>query len=130
MRPMRTLTTAAAFMLLLLVLALAGCGSTRPNQDLPSEPQARAKVLGERLALRDPRTGMEGGESYLELTLTNPSDARIACRCAPEWYDAKGQPIAAPAAWRAVDLKAGAEARLRFAPMPATARSWRLQFEG
>lgn len=127
MRSMHTRTAAA---LLLLALAVAGCGSTRANRDLPSEPEARAKVLGERLALRDPRTGTEGGETYLELTLTNPSDARIATRCAPEWYDAKGQPIAAAAAWRAVDLKAGAEARLRFAPMPATARSWRLRFEG
>jgi len=129
MPAMRT-HTAAALLFLLLVLALAGCGSTRANSDLPKEPAARAEALGERLALRDPRTGTEAGESYLELTLTNPSDARIACRCAPEWYDAKGQPISAATAWRSVDLQAGGEARLRFAPMPAAARSWRLQFEG
>jgi uncharacterized protein YcfL len=131
---MRSMAThpAAAFPILLLVLApaLAGCSSPSKNDDLPTEPAARATVLGERLALRDPQTGTENGESFLELTLTNPSGDRIACRCTPEWYDAKGQPIAAAAAWRAVDLPPGKEARLRFAPMPAAARSWRLQFEG
>ena len=139
MRSMRTHTTAAfpiplpallQTLLLLSAAALAACSSTSKNDEPPGEPTAGATVFGDRLALRDPCTGNENGEAFLELTLTNPSDDRVTCRCAPEWYDAKGQPIAAAVAWRAVDLAPGAEARLRFAPMPGTARSWRLQFEG
>jgi hypothetical protein len=127
MRSMRTPTAAVLFT---LASVLAGCGSAGTNGHLPAEPATRTAVQGEPLMLKDPRRGTENGESFLELTLTNPSSGRIAVRCAPAWFDAQGRPIAAVAAWRAVDLAPGAEARLRFAPMPEAARSWRLQFEG
>ncbi|MCY2959958.1 MAG: DUF1425 domain-containing protein [Planctomycetota bacterium] len=111
-----------------LVLATGGCGSTGSADGLPREPAAREKALGDRLALRDPRTGEEGGATYLEVTLSNPSSDRVTARCAPEWYDAKGAVVAAASAWQDVSLKPGEERRLRFAPMPAASRSWRLRF--
>lgn len=106
----------------------AGCGSTKSADEPPQEPVAQGKSLGESLTMRDPRTGEEGGAGYLEVTLANPGSERITTRCAPEWYDAKGAVVAAGTGWRDVDLEPGKELRVRFAPMPASARSWRLRF--
>ena len=75
-----------------------------------------------------PRMGGEGGAAFLEVTVTNPGDSRIAARCAPEWYDAKGRVVASASAWQTIDLAAGAERRLRFSPAPRDGRSWRLRF--
>jgi len=113
---------------LVLTMALGSCGSTRAADELAREPEAREKALGERLSLRDPRTGQDGGLAFLEVTLANPSGDAISTRCAPEWYDAKGGVVSAATDWQDVDLDAGQEKRLRFAPMPAAARSWRLRF--
>jgi uncharacterized protein YcfL len=113
---------------LVLTIVAGGCSSTRAADDLPREPEAREKALGERLALRDPRTGQDGGAAFLEVTLANPGGERIETRCAPEWYDAKGVAVPAAIDWQAVDLKPGEERRLRFAPMPVAARSWRMRF--
>lgn len=113
---------------LVLALVTGGCNSPRAADDLPREPEAREKALGERLALKDPRTGQDGGSGFLEVTLANPSDARVETRCAPEWYDAQGVVVSAAVDWQSLDLKPGEERRLRFAPMPAAARSWRMRF--
>jgi len=126
MRDRKSLVRLAA--VLPLALAAAGCGSTRAASELPREPEAREKALGERLFLRDPRTGNESGMAFLELTLANSSGASVATRCAPEWYDAKGEVVSTATDWQDVELAAGQERRLRFAPMPAAARSWRLRF--
>lgn len=111
-----------------LALVLGACGSTPPAGDLPSDPVEREKVLGERLTLRDPVTGEERGASFLEVTIANAGGSRIATRCAPEWYDAKGAVVAGASAWQDLELEPGQERRLRFAPMPPAARSWRLRF--
>lgn len=113
---------------ILLTLALAGCSSSRTAKELPTEPEAREQALSESLALRDPRMGAEKGAAFLEVTVTNPSDSRVAVRCAPEWYDAQGRVVANASAWQMVELDAGAERRLRFSPAPADARSWRMRF--
>jgi len=117
--------TVSAFV---LALVLGACGSTPAAGDLPTDPVEREKVLGERLTLRDPQIGAERGASFLEVTIANAGGSRIATRCAPEWYDAKGAVVAAASAWQDVQLEPGQEQRLRFAPMPPGARSWRLRF--
>lgn len=109
----------------LAIAALAaGCGSTRGDDGLPSDPAARETVLGETLELLDPQLG----ESHLDVTLRNPGDARMATRCAPEWLDAKGVVVAPANDWQRVDLEPGATVRLRFASKPAKSSSWRMRF--
>jgi uncharacterized protein YcfL len=114
--------------LLGLLAQLSAC-SSNPSADLPNEPAARERAVGELLTLRDPRTGEQDGAGYLEVTIANPSPDRLSTRCAPEWYDAKGTLVAPATDWQSVDLKPAEERRVRFAPMPAAARSWRLRFE-
>ncbi len=125
---MHSRSTAFLFVPFLVLGLLGACGSTRSEGGDAPAGEAGEHALGAKLTLRDPRTGQAGGTAYLELTLVNPTGDRVKVRCAPEWYDAKGAVVAAPADWQAVDLKAGGERRLRFVPMPASARSWRLRF--
>lgn len=122
---MHSRSTTFLFVPLLVLGLLGACGSTPSSEgDAPAGEHA----LGEKLTLRDPQTGQADGHAYLELTLVNPTKDRVKVHCAPEWYDAKGAVVAAPSDWQAVDLKAGGERRMRFLPMPASARSWRLRF--
>ncbi len=124
-----TFRTAVVWIAPVLALTLvSACGSTRSAEDAPRTPEAREKALGDRLALRDPRTGNERGLAFLELTLVNPTGDRVTGRCAPEWYDAQGALVSAAADWQTIDLKPSQERRMRFAPMPAAAKSWRLRF--
>jgi hypothetical protein len=115
--------------LVLLALALPACGSTRSAVELPRDPTTDERAIADRLVQLDPRSGESQGERYLELVLENRSHERVVCRCAPEWLDAKGQ-VTPARDWQSVDLEPGANVRMRFAPMPASARSHRLRFDG
>ena len=106
----------------ILVLA-AACGSTRD-----AGGNATEKTIGERLVQLDPVPSGEGAGRFLEMTLKNAGDERVVTSCAPEWFDAKDAVVQSARDWHDVDLRPGAEIRLRFAPMPPSARSWRLRF--
>jgi uncharacterized protein YcfL len=128
----RTSIPRVVFLLGLLLAGLLLVGACRSGQgagDLPSGGVERENAIGERLVQRDPRVVQDGDARCLEVTIANPSSDRITSRCAPEWYDAKGAVVSAPRDWQEVDLAPKAERRMRFAPMPAAARSWRLRFE-
>ncbi len=107
-------------------LLVWGCSSTRAGGEAQA---AVSDGIAGALAYQDPRTGEEGGQRYLEFTMLNRSQKRVTARCKPLWFDARMRPISVPAAWRAVDLAPGAQARMRFAPVPAEMRSWSFAFE-
>lgn len=113
---------------LLLAVACGGCGSTPKAGDLPSDPQEREIAIGELLSLRDPQTGEDKGAVFLEVTIANSRGIRVVARCAPEWYDAKGAILQPARNWQSVDLEPHSERRLRFTPVPAGVRSWRMRF--
>jgi hypothetical protein len=120
--------------LLAAALALLGCGATPDagpdGAGIEGEPGGAESGLASGLVQIDPRTGGEAGARFLELDLANRSDGRRSGRCAAEWFDARGEPLGPPSGWASFDLDRGERQRLRLAPMPPEARSWRLRFRG
>ncbi|MBL8861024.1 MAG: DUF1425 domain-containing protein [Planctomycetes bacterium] len=112
-----------------LLLVLTACGSTRAAAGAPPrEPDGAESAAAAGVQMIDPRRGEERGVAILEVTLRNVTSAHASVRCAPEWYDARGALLEPASAWQTVELAAGAERRVRFAPTPSAARSWRLRF--
>jgi hypothetical protein len=110
-------------------LVLGACSTTRPPSEPARVPEASELAIIARLVQLDAQFGEHLGQRHVDVLLSNRSAERVTCRVAPEWLDAKGQTTPARD-WQVVDLAAGAEARLRFGPMPAGARSYVLRFAG